>query len=147
MNRNGNTNGNIDYLPFMFGIETIDTEHQRLIGIFNRMIEKASKNEFADFRKIVEELEEYSHYHFNTEETLMKKADFDEIEEHIFQHQIFRQKINDFRTSVLFESSTLKTDIVNFLRKWFLKHIMEEDSKYVPAILKYLSQENTFNPH
>lgn len=143
MNQNGKNNEDINYRPFVFGIEKIDAEHQRLIGIFNRLNEKAAKNESADFKQIVEELEEYSCYHFNTEETLMEKANFDEIEEHIYQHQIFRQKINDFKISILFGGSTLETDMVNFLRKWLLKHIAEVDAKYVPSIKKYLNQEKT----
>jgi hemerythrin-like metal-binding protein len=140
MNQNDNNYEDINYLPFMFGIEKIDSEHRHLIGIFNLMSKKAKQKESADFKKIVEELEEYSCYHFNTEETLMKKANFAEIDEHVAQHQIFRQKIENFKTSILFGSSTLQSEIVDFLRKWLLKHIMEYDTKYVPSIKEYLNQ-------
>ncbi len=33
-----------------------------------------------------------------------------------------------------------KSEIVDFLRKWLLKHIMEYDTKYVPSIKEYLNQ-------
>jgi hemerythrin len=90
--------------------------------------------------KIIDELEKYSNYHFANEETLMKKANFDEIDEHVIQHQIFRQKIDDFKTSIRFGSSMLQSEIIDFLRKWLLKHIMECDAKYVPSIKEYLNQ-------
>jgi hemerythrin len=138
MNQNSYKLDDVDYLPFMFGIEKIDSEHRHLISIFNRMSEKADQEESTDFVKIVEELEEYSCYHFNTEETLMKKANYSEIDEQIIQHQIFRQKIDDFKTSIQFGSSILQSEIVDFLRKWLLKHIMECDAKYVPSVKEYL---------
>jgi len=140
MNQSSTNHEDINYLPFMFGIEKIDSDHRHLIGIFNRMSEKADQKESNDFMKIIDELEKYSNYHFANEETLMKKANFDEIDEHVIQHQIFRQKIDAFKTSIQFGSSTLQSEIVAFLRKWLLKHIMECDSKYVPSIKKYLNQ-------
>jgi hemerythrin len=124
----------------MFGIEKIDSEHRHLISIFNRLSEKADQEESADFVKIVDELEKYSNYHFANEETLMKKANFTEIDEHVIQHQIFRQKIDDFKTSIRFGSSMLQSEIIDFLLKWLLKHIMECDAKYVPSIKEYLNQ-------
>jgi hemerythrin len=140
MNQSSTNHEDINYLPFMFGIEKIDSEHRHLIGIFNRMSEKAGQKESNDFMKIIDELEKYSNYHFANEETLMKKANFAEIDEHVIQHQIFRQKIDAFKTSIQFGSSTLQSEIVAFLRKWLLKHIMECDAKYVPSIKKYLNQ-------
>lgn len=140
MNQNSYKLDDVDYLPFMFGIERIDSEHRQLISIFNRMSEKADQEESTDFIKIIDELEKYSNYHFANEETLMKKANFSGIDEHVIQHQIFRQKINDFKTSIQFGSSTLQSEIVDFLLKWLLKHIMECDAKYVPSIKKYLNQ-------
>ncbi len=140
MNQNSYKLDDVDYLPFMFGVEKIDSEHRHLISIFNRLSEKADQEESADFVKIVDELEKYSNYHFANEETLMKKANFTEIDEHVIQHQIFRQKIDDFKTSIRFGSSMLQSEIVDFLRKWLLKHIMECDAKYVPSIKEYLNQ-------
>ena len=140
MNQSSTNHEDINYLPFMFGIEKIDSDHRLLIGIFNRMSEKADQEESADFVKIVDELEKYSNYHFANEETLMKKANFTEIDEHVIQHQIFRQKIDDFKTSIRFGSSMLQSEIIDFLLKWLLKHIMECDAKYVPSIKEYLNQ-------
>ncbi|PLB87048.1 hypothetical protein C0T31_02050 [Dysgonamonadaceae bacterium] len=145
MNQNRYKLDDVDYLPFMFGIEKIDSDHRHLIGIFNRMSEKADQEESTDFIKIIDELEKYSNFHFANEETLMKKANFDEIEEHVIQHQIFRQKINDFKTSIQFGSSTLEVEIVVFLRKWLLKHIIECDAKYVSSIKEYLNREEKNN--
>lgn len=140
MKQNDKNHEDINYLPFMFGIEKIDSEHRHLISIFNRLSEKADQEEPTDFVKIVEELEKYSNYHFADEETLMKKANFTEIDEHVIQHQIFRQKIDDFKTSIRFGSSMLQSEIIDFLLKWLLKHIMECDAKYVPSIKEYLNQ-------
>ncbi|MDK2969241.1 MAG: hemerythrin [Bacteroidota bacterium] len=140
MNQNSYKLDDVDYLPFMFGIEKIDSEHRHLISIFNRLSEKADQKESNDFMKIIDELEKYSNYHFANEETLMKKANFDEIDEHVIQHQIFRQKIDDFKTSIRFGSSMLQSEIIDFLLKWLLKHIMECDAKYVPSIKEYLNQ-------
>lgn len=140
MNQSSTNHEDINYLPFMLGLDKIDSDHRHLIGIFNRMSEKADQKESNDFMKIIDELEKYSNYHFANEETLMKKANFDEIDEHVIQHQIFRQKIDDFKTSIRFGSSMLQSEIIDFLRKWLLKHIMECDAKYVPSIKEYLNQ-------
>ena len=145
MNQNSYKLDDVDYLPFMFGSEKIDSDHRHLIGIFNRMSEKADQEGSTDFIKIIDELEKYSNFHFANEETLMKKANFDEIEEHVIQHQIFRQKIDAFKTSIQFGSSTLEVEIVVFLRKWLLKHTIECDAKYVSSIKEYLNREEKNN--
>ena len=128
-------------IPFKFDIEPIDSQHQKLFRIFQRILDNIEQKS-GNTEQIIEELEEYTHYHFSTEEDLMKKFDYQEINEHIVQHEIFIQKMLDFKTSQLFQSITLNEEIAGFLRKWFLNHILEYDAKYVGTFKKNLNSEN-----
>ena len=75
------------------------------------------------------------------QENLMKKFKCPEMATHVAQHEIFKQKVLDFKTSQLFQSATLNEEIAGFLRKWFLHHILEYDAKYVNTFKENMSFE------
>ena len=128
-----------DYLSL--GIRSVDMQHKR----FFMMLDDLRKN-FTESQKtgdiinedlknqMLSDLEDYTVYHFRTEENLMHDSNYPDIEIHIQQHNLFIKKLAEFRTAYKFQSQVLMEQMIGFLGKWFLVHISDYDKKYVEHI-------------
>ena len=81
--------------------------------------------------KIIEELEEYTDYHFSTEEKYFYRYRFPETKEHMLKHVNFTDKIKTFKEDYKQNNTSLTFQVVNFLKDWLNHHILVEDQKYV----------------
>ena len=77
----------------------------------------------------VDELVFYSDYHFKTEEQYMKDIGYDDIDRHIKLHDTFRQKLTEFKQNKQLGEHDLCHELLLYLSKWLMHHVMEEDKK------------------
>ena len=128
---------------YMLDIEIIDTQHMKFFLLFDK-IQMLNKNpdSYSEISEVLNELEKYTHYHFNTEEALMRRAQTTDYDQHIAQHKVFIEKINDFKIAFNYQNSILLEQMITFFRKWFLMHISEIDRKYIEPVKKYLSEKD-----
>lgn len=124
---------------YSIGLDEIDNEHKILIGLINKLYKSyGNTSDKRHTRKIIDELLDYTIYHFGTEEEYFYKFDYPDKENHMEQHQIFINKIKDFKENFKQGTDTaIGFDIIDFLMKWFVNHILKVDVKYV----------NTFKNH
>jgi len=120
---------------YSVGIEEIDKQHKHLIGIgaelMNMVKHHSTDDMYDDVLDAVERMKDYTVYHFATEEQMMQRAGFDDIEEHKEQHVKFIDKLNDFEISELDENqSEFIMDILKFISTWIFKHIIGSDFEY-----------------
>ncbi len=127
---------------YLLNIPMIDKQHMRFFKLFD-MLMALNKEVDKDFQiqDVLEELEKYTHVHFNTEEALMRKANVPDYDLHIIQHELFIKKIEEFKVAFSYKNSLLLEQMVTFMRKWFLIHISEIDGKYVEPVQKYLVEK------
>ncbi len=112
-------------------IEEIDIQHKNLIDIINNLSQNIQKGVDSDYcKELIDKLEEYSKYHFRTEEELFEKYNYPESEKHIFEHTLFIEKVDFFRKSFNDKLFGLEFRIFNFLHEWLVKHILNSDKKY-----------------
>jgi len=126
------------------GIELIDTQHKKLCKIVNTLgnaIDKDDENEVL--YKIVEELIEYTKYHFLTEEELFDKFDFAEQDLHRSEHKYFIEYFKGIQKDLDINTKKRKKatkeqimDILKFLIDWFVTHITGSDREYVELFKK-----------
>lgn len=127
---------------FLLNINTIDKEHQRFFEIFDTLLSvKEDAFKHKTIVLIVNELKEYAYQHFKTEETLMRKAVYQEIEAHIVQHNDFMEQIRHFQLLYNPSKDSLLDELITFMRKWIVTHIYDEDFKYVEKIQLYLIRD------
>lgn len=135
---NANQEWNKDYL---LDIQLIDGQHEKFFVLFDRLNEM---NKHDSSRKqlleVIEELTEYTHYHFETEENLMQNANVQDYEPHKMQHKMFISKLVDFRVAYDYNNSVLLSQMITFLRKWLLMHISETDKRYAEPVKTLLSE-------
>lgn len=112
---------------YLTGIATIDLQHQELLNILNNTFESLGKLSQDDIMLIVIKLENYTNYHFNTEEKLMEAAHCANIDFHKKEHEYFVEKIKEFKKLVLENKTDIAKEIVSFLTSWFITHIKTTD--------------------
>ncbi len=117
---------------FSVGIEEIDNQHKKLIELINQLHEAVKDRKTAEVLDgILNELAEYTVYHFKTEEDYFEEFNYPETELHKKEHGMFVAKvigyIDDNKTGKLL----ISLKVLNFLSYWLINHIGESDQKYV----------------
>lgn len=118
---------------YNLGLEEIDPQHQKLIGIINRLYDAMqSSTEKELLGTILKELKDYADYHFSTEEKHFEEFDYKDKEEHIKSHNSYKEKIEQFSKEFENnESNMLPFELIDFLGEWWTGHILGADRKYV----------------
>ena len=117
-------------VKFSVGVQKIDEEHKKLIGIINKA---AVTNKSKKIRVVLATLDEminYAGYHFLTEETYMVGSDYPEYLFHRNEHIGFTDKGIDFQNRVVSGDSQVVNEAQEFLKQWLVNHIQETDSRY-----------------
>ena len=120
-----------EWTPEMEICEKVDNQHKRLVNLINQLYDaftKAKANEVIS--EILQQLYDYTVYHFSTEEKMFEETNYPLKEEHIREHQEFVRKVNEFITRFKKKDQMLSYDIMLFLRDWLFDHIIESDHKY-----------------
>ncbi len=108
------------------GIDSIDKDHQVLIGLLNKVSHGLRDNAAVD--ELVNELMEYTHYHFKREEAVMKICNYPDFDAHKAQHVELTKKVgalaHKWHTS---HDDKVIRDLHTFLRSWLSGHIISTD--------------------
>lgn len=124
---------------FETGISEIDFQHRNLVNMINNLAQNGSEppGEARNFsvRITLEQLIDYTGYHFKEEEALMSQAHFDHIQEHHAAHEALKAKAVEF-SKKLDQGQDVLNDLLGFLKEWLQKHILIVDMEYVPSMKK-----------
>lgn len=131
---------------YLLDIPIVDKQHKVFFELFDKLLlmNKQSEN-YTEILNVIEELESYATKHFNTEEVLMKKANFPDYNLHKEQHEIFIKRVSEFKIAYNYKNSILFERIIIFMRKWFLMHISEVDGRYVSSVQKLIQNRDIKN--
>ena len=126
----------IKWVPeFEIGHKKIDSEHERLVEIINDFYDAfASSQEHEKIGKVINELVNYTIFHFTAEEELFKNSSYPDVENHMKKHVAFVDKLKDYHKEVNSGNMTTSYDMVTFLRDWLIVHIKDTDTTYLPYL-------------
>jgi len=117
---------------FETGISEIDKQHKRLVDIINRVYDGFANNgTIENLSAILDDLAEYTKYHFKTEEDYFDQFKFSEAAAHKAEHQSFVSKVQEFLTKLKSRKTVVNYEIINFLKEWLIHHILDSDQKYI----------------
>lgn len=122
---------------YSVGIGSIDDQHKRLIELINGLNDEMGKGRGAEAASaVIQDLVDYTKYHFTTEEDLMEKNEYPDFFEHRKEHAAFIEKVSGFQADFEKKKSvSLIINISNFLWDWLSKHILVVDKKYSPFLV------------
>ncbi len=118
------------------GVAIIDDEHKNLVGMLNKLYDAMqAKHSEEALGKVLDELVAYTASHFKHEEALFAKAGYPAAAEHEKEHTDLTKQVLDVQKKYREgATATLSTEVLNFLRKWLLTHILGSDKKYGPHL-------------
>lgn len=126
---------------FSCGIPEIDKQHRKLFEIGARIYETASLNDACDhydeLTQTLQELLDYTQYHFGFEENLLIKYDYEHFDMHKIEHNFFVRKLQKLTIKDLDDNQEQTLlEIVSFVADWVAGHILVSDMKYKECLIK-----------
>ena len=119
---------------FLVGIDEIDEQHKKLFAIANRAYELLNNDLYVDkydrIVSIIEELKDYTVFHFTFEEEYMMKIKYKKFFTQKIQHESFMKKINEINLNEI-DSNQDKSllELLDFINNWISNHILIMDKQ------------------
>lgn len=108
------------------GVVEIDSDHKILIGLLNKVSDPTLSH--AEVSIVLNELLQYTVHHFKREEAVMKACEFPYTAEHTHVHHVLAAKATVLAEEwAVSEKPEIIAELLDLLRAWLVKHIMEED--------------------
>jgi hemerythrin len=120
------------------GVKLIDNQHKELVNLVNDMFKHVTgdKQEHDYFNKVIHKAAEHVRTHFFTEEKIMLLTNFEGLQEHKKEHEIFIltvvKMIRDYEAGKRLTLSSF----TRFLKDWILSHITLVDRQYFDYLRK-----------
>lgn len=121
---------------YITGIEKIDDQHKKLIEIGAKLEDMLYAGDSVDYYdyilETINDLKDYTEYHFNYEESRMQECDYPDLDEHRLEHLYFVKRINKLAVQDIdSQQISVISETLNFLARWLFSHILKSDMKYV----------------
>ncbi len=115
------------------GVNQFDDDHRKLFAIANKLHESIKLGfQQNALVPILEELLNYTIYHFGREEQNMVKHSYPDYENHRKAHQAIIGKVQDFYDQANSGKTSISLSLLGFFKEWLMTHIMGIDAKYKP---------------
>lgn len=120
---------------FATGNKKVDQQHQKLFEIGNRAYELLRNDLYLDkydrIVTIINELKDYTVYHFQSEEDYMLKIKYKGFFAHKMEHDNFIKKINNIDYDRIDEGQNdYILEILSFIADWISEHILVKDKQH-----------------
>ena len=116
---------------FSVNIEEVDEQHRTLVGLVNdlHVAIREHRGKTAS-RKVLDRLAEYTRTHFMLEESLMRLTRYPGFDVHRQQHEDLIAQVQSLQYKLHHENAAITFELLNFLRKWLIQHILESDKRF-----------------
>lgn len=122
------------------GDDTIDTDHKYLICLINTVELTLRIPEHRDILPTtLAQLVDYTHTHFQREESIMLAMGYARYDQHKLQHQFLIRELAAIRQKIETKGDGVYSDedcaaVSRLFRHWLLDHIVKEDMLMKPAL-------------
>lgn len=116
------------------GIAFVDEEHKELFRIIEDVnqviVHEYVHDKYDEIVRLLEELKNYTHYHFNDEEEYMEKIGYAGLEAQKQAHDVFIRRLEELDLEEIddHQQQTLE-ELMEFLTGWLVNHILHMDKK------------------
>lgn len=113
------------------GIHQIDEQHKQLVSWINQFHEAMREGKSSQVAgDILQKLVDYTHYHFQTEESLLEQYSYPGYIAHKAKHQELIKQVKEFQDKLNKSPIGLSVPMMEFLKSWLLDHIKDADKQY-----------------
>ncbi len=115
---------------YTIGIEEIDNQHKKLLNIINEMIIAEEENKFKEkLGYFLKEMDDYTKYHFDSEEKYMEKIKYPALAEHKAQHRVLVKKLVKILEDLKEGKISSSQELPDILQKWLIRHVFDHDKQ------------------
>ncbi len=116
---------------YSVGLSDIDQQHKKLVAIINQLHDAMKMGgKLTDLAVVIEQLASYTRFHFDHEEQLMARAGYGELAQHKHVHAAMIGQVEAYRAGVADGQTSVSLKLMDFLKSWLFKHILETDMRY-----------------
>jgi hemerythrin len=112
------------------GIKEIDQQHKQFVDLVNKIANNNLTIHSELLSVIFGELIEYAQVHFATEEAILEKYDFPNIEQHKKSHLELTESISNILLEGMNHDIHTIDDLHELVKKWVSEHLLNEDMSY-----------------
>jgi len=124
---------------YSVGVKKLDDQHLKLINAINELIELGAHGEtISKEHSAFQAMLHFARGHLHYEEFLLKKYHFPDIQTHQDEHLEYLNKMEELTARLDHSEAVSTEECINFIRHWFMDHILVEDMKYK----KYFEENN-----
>lgn len=116
------------------GIHIIDEQHKELFRLFNKIYDLYNNEFLIDkYDQIIsalEELKDYTKYHFKAEEEYMLSIRYKKFFEHKLKHEDFIKEIDSIDYKFIDDNQQSHLlELLKFVMDWLVEHVMTVDKQ------------------
>ncbi len=116
-------------------VPELDESRKKLMDMFNALIEmKANKGDAKDVANLINEINEFSKGFFSTEEKVIGRQGYPDLDTHSKEHRQFIKRAIGLRRELAEDVDNLAMADVVELRDWLLSHFESADTLFVPFL-------------
>ena len=109
----------------------LDEQHSRLFEFTNSLLlHYDNKDNDSVVLEAINSLVDFSIYHFDFEEEVLKDRGYKDLDKHKIQHDNFRKKVALFKQNLENGEDDVMDKMIIYLIKWIKEHISVEDLEY-----------------
>jgi len=112
-------------------VSKCDEDHKKLFALLNALHEAMKEGKGHEtIRQVLDELADYTRFHFSQEEMLLKQTNYANFLPHQMQHRAFVKKVEEFQSDMKAGKRVRTIAVVDFLKDWLIHHIKQTDREY-----------------
>ncbi len=112
-------------------VRELDDQHKILIEKVNMLHQAMLENKGREAqRPIIDAMVDYAAEHFEIEEKYMRRFRFAGLQDHMTEHEKFREKAFELKERFNAAGFVLTLEILTFLKNWIQQHILGTDKEY-----------------
>lgn len=116
---------------YSVNIHELDTQHKKIVELINELHDGMKLGKGKEIcGKILNELVNYTGFHFKSEEKLFEMHGYSETVIHKRQHDDLVEQVMSFKNSFDKGQGMVTVDLMMFLKNWLTNHIVNTDKKY-----------------
>ncbi len=117
----------------------IDAQHRGLLDLVNELIDLVdSQDQSGQVARIFHSLADYALTHFSTEERYMEAANYPKLAQQRREHAFFINRLLELSHAYDPGEPQLVQETLEFLKHWYLEHIIRSDQDYGPFLNRAL---------
>ena len=120
---------------YSVGNVILDSQHRRLLALCSRasalMSDEKRAGKSEEFHELLHEMSQYSNEHFKTEETILEKCGYPDLDDQIREHNEYQERLLNYLIAAT-EGRLDWQGMGSLLLYWWIHHILESDMAYKP---------------